>query len=382
MKQGLLVKIFLATILSIWILCFYQINTLNYNKSKEIKQNIVRHPENLPTKEMAKNTAFWFANLRADFYWLQAIQYIWWNAIGSEYKKYLYSMLEIISELNPYFEHPYIIWTLLLPSYNERYESLTDEEQQKHSNEAVSIGLKWIKNFCDSEKLALIQWEYDLQKIWNDPKYQNPCKSYKIAFNLAFVYYFYLNDGINASYYYKVASAHTDSLEWAKMMTAIMQGKWWDREKAFFMFLNMASANAEENSQCSIFSNELSALASSWKLQVNTQVITWIQQARIDNFWDSMLDINEENQTWLESTQCKSYLDKAIRELNLIYIEKAHAQFIKEKKTTALDAYELHEKWYLEFLPTDPQQHVNQWIKYVYDEKFQKFDTQMQLHKK
>ena len=32
-----------------------------------------------------------------------------WHALSSEYKKYLYAMLDIITELNPNFEHPYII---------------------------------------------------------------------------------------------------------------------------------------------------------------------------------------------------------------------------------------------------------------------------------
>jgi hypothetical protein len=39
-------------------------------------------------------------------------------------------MLEIITELNPYFEKPYLIGQLLLPNYNERYENL-DKQTQK-----------------------------------------------------------------------------------------------------------------------------------------------------------------------------------------------------------------------------------------------------------
>ncbi|USN58074.1 MAG: hypothetical protein H6767_07130 [Candidatus Peribacteria bacterium] len=48
-------------------------------------------------------------------------------------------MLDLVTELNPFFEHPYIIGELLLPSYNERYESLPDEEQQKNIHEAEQI---------------------------------------------------------------------------------------------------------------------------------------------------------------------------------------------------------------------------------------------------
>ncbi|MDP3380881.1 MAG: hypothetical protein Q8S84_05155 [bacterium] len=44
--------------------------------------------------------------------------------------------------MNPYFEHPYIIGQLLLPSYNERYENLPKEEQQKNIDESIKLGLK------------------------------------------------------------------------------------------------------------------------------------------------------------------------------------------------------------------------------------------------
>lgn len=78
----------------------------------------------------------------ADFYWLSAIQYIGSNAIGSEYKKYLFAMLELVTDLNPYFTFPYQIGELLLPSYNERYENLSEEEIRKNTEQAIQIGLK------------------------------------------------------------------------------------------------------------------------------------------------------------------------------------------------------------------------------------------------
>jgi len=70
--------------------------------------------------------------LKADWYWLQAVQYIGGNALESEYKKYLFEVLDLITDLNPYFEKPYIVGQLLIPSYNQRYESLTTDEQNKY----------------------------------------------------------------------------------------------------------------------------------------------------------------------------------------------------------------------------------------------------------
>jgi hypothetical protein len=48
-------------------------------------------------------------------------------------------MIDIITHLNPYFEHPYIIGELLLPEYNERYENKTTEEQKKDIEKAEAI---------------------------------------------------------------------------------------------------------------------------------------------------------------------------------------------------------------------------------------------------
>jgi hypothetical protein len=69
-------KIGVIIVLLLILTGLYNINELNYINHLEIKQSIVNHPENLPTKETAENTSFGFKNLRADFYRLQAIQYI------------------------------------------------------------------------------------------------------------------------------------------------------------------------------------------------------------------------------------------------------------------------------------------------------------------
>jgi hypothetical protein len=53
---------------------------------------------------------------------LKTIQYIGSNAVSAEYKKYLYSMINLITDLSPDFEKPYVIGESLLPEYNYRYE--------------------------------------------------------------------------------------------------------------------------------------------------------------------------------------------------------------------------------------------------------------------
>ena len=101
---------------------FYKINTLNYGKHRQIQAVLINHPEKLPNSQTAKISSFGFMNMMADMYWLQTIQYIGGNVISGEYKKYLFAMMNLITDLNPYFEHPYIIGQLLLPSSTKAYE--------------------------------------------------------------------------------------------------------------------------------------------------------------------------------------------------------------------------------------------------------------------
>jgi len=51
-------------------------------------------------------------------------------------------MLDIITELNPFFQKPYLIGQLLLPNNNPRYENLSLDEVNLHNNQAELIGLK------------------------------------------------------------------------------------------------------------------------------------------------------------------------------------------------------------------------------------------------
>lgn len=367
----------------IWF--FVYTNNINYEKQIEIRNNYVDHPEGLTNKEVSKISSFWFENLRADFLWLQTIQYIWWNAVSAEYKKYLYSIIDVTTELNPYFEHPYIIAQLLLPSYNPRYENISEDESNKHTNEAIKIGQKWIQKFCtalDSQwnlKIDNILQQNDLRKIWSEEKYKNPCKSYKVPYYLAYIYFHYLNDPATASDYYKIASANHDSVDGAKSMAAIMAWKWWDREKSIFMFLNIAETldNSQEQ-KCSIFSQELTNV-STWiflakQLPLNEELIKSIEDIRLANFGE--FKDNEEKQ--ISETECINFLNKANRELNLAFLDRANEQYKKDHNwENAKDWQQLLDDWYISFLPTDFQQYDDHWIIYEFNEDIWIFDYTM-----
>lgn len=354
-------------------------NKINYQKHIQIRDNYVDHPEWLIKTEIAKVTSFWFESLRANLYWLETIQYIWWTAASSEYKKYLFAITDIITELNPFFEDPYIITQLLLPWENQRYEWISNNELNQNTEQAIAIWLKGMKNFCDSDKVNNILAQDNLLEIWWNEKYINPCQTHKIPYYLAYIYFYYKNDPITASNYYKIASANEDSVEWAKTLAAIMAWKWGDREKSVFMFLNLAeSLDNTENQNCSLFSQELQQI-SLWiflenNIPLTAELIQSIQETRLNYFWE----FKEDTDTQLDKTECISFLNKANRELNLAYIDNANIQYKKDNNwKNAINWQELFDTWYINFLPTDFQQYEGYWIKYLYNEEIGRFDYEI-----
>lgn len=369
---------FLSFFWIFWLLfAWYQVNSQNYKKLQEIQASLIKHPELLPKKEIAKYTSFGFKNTRADIYWLKTIQYIGGNAVGSDYKKYLFPILDLITDLNPYFEKPYLIGQLLLPEYNQRYEELSKEDQEKFIKQWAEIGLKGIKNFCDAEKIEKIFKEDNLEKLFGNQTLRNPCKTPDIAFQQGFLNYFYLKDSLQASNYYKVASMIDGSPEGAKIMAAIMKGKSGDREKSLMMFLNLAKAtNETDNPACLIVSNELETISYAvfqQGFQLNGELIKKIQDVREEYF---TFDDSAE-QDIIQGNNCNNYVNKAIRELNLAYIDQANALFFKENWENARTDKELKEKWYIDFLPTDFQQYDTYGISYHFNEEIGRFDYEM-----
>lgn len=383
-KFHLFKKILFLFLLIFILFGFYQINEINYKKHLEIRENLVNHPEWLPTKEVALNTSFWYKNLRADLYRLQAIQYIWWNVISSDYKKYLFKMLDLITELNPFFEHPYVIWELLLPEYNQRYENLTKEEQDKTIEQGLEIWHKWVRNFCDISVVDKIKKENNLIEIQKNPIYKDPCKTYTIPYYLAYIYFFNKKDQIESSNYYKVSSANSDSVEWAKTMAAIMQWKWWNRWKSFLMFLDLARSVGQKDEVCDKFSAYLQErVLNSLSQNNNDEIIKNLDSNTIKEIQDNRLTVfwefdEETDKKWLSNTDCSNYINKAVRELNMAYVEKWNEKFKKENNwKSAKNAKILFEQKYLDFLPTDFQQYKTYWIIYEYNDEIGKFDYKM-----
>ena len=375
MKKKLInVLIFLWIIIT--LIGFYNISDYNYTKIKEAKNFVVNHPELLPKKDLAKITSFGFSNLRADIYWLEAIQYVWWNAISSSYKKYLYAMLDLITDLNPYFEKPYIIWQLLLPSYNFRYENLSDEEQKNHQKQWYDLWIKWINNFCDQDKIEKILNQQDLNKIWTNIEYKNPCKSSSISFNQWFLCYYYLKDYMWASDFYKIASAWDDSLAWAKIMAAITRWKAWSREASILMFLTLAQSDSQIDDICYNISQELTNLTYNifnlW-VEINSEILKNIQE--VSNILFEWYDLDDVDN--IIKNNCTNNIAKVGREFNLYFLDEANKKFYNQNWYFSSNIEELYEKWFIDYIPIDYQQYDEYWIIYFFNDDTWFFDYKM-----
>lgn len=360
---------------------FYHVNTLNYIKHKNIQVNIINHPENLPDSDIAKLGSFGFTSIVADFYWLQTIQYIWENVIWGEYKKYLWTMMNLITDLNPYFERPYTIGQLLLPSDSGSYDDTNNPENLKYYKQWEALWLKWVSNFCDPKKIQAIKNEDNLWEIINNPKYSNPCQSYKIPYYLAYIYYFYLKDNSSAAEYYKIVSAQDDAPQWAKTLAAIMQWKGGQREKSLYMFLSLAQNSNSQDDACVFLSGELQNVYTGLKL--NNIPLQWALISEIETLSKQLLpQLSQENEDkLLDDTECTNFLAKAIREINLMYIEQADTQYVLDypEEVSAHTPQKLLELWYINFIPTDYQQY--EWeqygIIYKYSSEIGRFDYEM-----
>lgn len=356
---------------------------VNYKQHVDTKRAFVNHPEFIPTSETVGLSSGGFQNLVADSYWLSAIQYIGSNALGSQYKAYLYAMLNLITDLNPHFTYPYQIGELLLPSYNERYEDLSKEEMQKNTDQAIKIGLKGMENNCKKEKVEAAAKEYDIKKLWTEEKYMNACENPMIPYYLAYIYYWNLHDGAKASEYYRITATNTDAPTGARTMAAIMQGKSGDREKAIIMLLSLAeSIEGDKNSLCQQVSKDLgSTLLGAFSANATLngkwlQAIETARQATIKKLEEEgIAPTNGRN----VDNFCSTYLNKAVREMNLSYLEHADAEYFRDKKEHALVPAILLQDKYIDYNPVDFQQDKEhkQGIEYYYNKDTNNWDYRM-----
>ena len=383
-------KIFKTLAIVLWTLgifgAFYAgvysfVSPKNYTVHRQLRQVLVDHPEFIPTAESVRFTSAGFDALIADFYWQSTIQYIGENSVRAEYKQYLWAMLKLITDLSPHFTYPYQIGLLLLPETIERYETRTDSEKKWFVQQAIELGKKWIAKNCNSEKIAQIENRYDLDELFADTSLRNFCSDGMIPYYLAYASYWNNNDAAAAAYYYRIAGLQDSTPKWAQLMSAIMQGKSGDREKAIIMFLSLGeSLEPNPDSICRKVTAELRDLlipAFAKKTRFSPAFLQQVEALRAA----AKKELGD-NQDQIERTDigayCSSYLDKSTRELNLAYVAEGDARYFAATGKHAKHAKELLNLGYIDYLPRDYQrQDATYEIIYVYDVKNSNWDFEM-----
>ncbi len=322
--------------------------------------------------------------LIADFYWLSTIQYIGSNVLSSEYKRYLFTLTNLITDLSPHFTYPVQITLLLLPEVNERYETISKEEAEKHVQEALMLWEKTIRANCDMKKVEHIQSMYDLNTLLSEESLKNPCSDPLIPYYLAYVSYWNHHDPEKASFYYRLSAMNEDGPRGARIMSAIMQGKTGNREKSILMFLSLAENLAKEkNPLCHDVTSRLRPLLSqafSGGEKLTSDFLKTIEKARKQS-QEQLKEHNELIEKTDVSAYCSSYLNKAVREMNLFYLQEADKNFLHQFSHHARDAQELFEKGMIDFIPRDYQKGNDPYeMIYFYNRKIQNWDTQMGIY--
>ncbi len=353
------IAVLLITVLGGWFF-LWDATTVARVAHVRVRDGFVRHPEFIPDASYVKLVSSGFDSLLADLYWLSSIQYIGANVLEAEYKKYLYQLLNLVTDLDERFDYPYELGLLLLPSYNTRYEHFTEDERKFNVDQAVELGKKGLRRSCDAVKVRRILDEEDLERVLTSPELANPCRNPMIPYYLGYVEYWNRKDAKASSDYYKLAAANSDAPKGARIMSAIMRGKSGDRYKAILMFLSIAETLAVEQpdaANCGKFAEELRNVVSE-PFQKGIPLpgkflsdVDAVRKGILAELGEDGADV-EIGETHMK---CSTYLNKAVRELNLRYVEERDRDFAERTGRTVKDAKELFDAGGMDYLPKDFQ---------------------------
>lgn len=263
---------------------------------------------------------------------------------------------------------------LLLPDVNERYETMGEDERKRHIAEAIQLGKKGIEKNCSQEKIAAISGQFNLKELNGRTDLREPCTDPMIPYYLGYVSYWNNHDPESAALWYRVAGMHENAPKGAVMMSAIMQGKTGNREKAIVMFLSLAEnfATEKDGGVCLEVTGQLKQLlipAFDQGVKLTPEFLRRVEEARIEAK-RALGEKQEEIERTDISAYCSSYLDKSVREMNLQYIQDADERFFEQEKRHASDAKELLNRGYISYLPRDYQKGSDGYeVVYVYDSK-------------
>ncbi len=193
----------------------------------------------------------------SSFLWISSIQYVG-TVLRSERARYLYSLIDSLTNVSPYWEYPYEFWQLMIPISKE---SNVQEEIKKQSwDEAIRIWKKGKKYNCDPNKIDRIKqldqhefYNLVFSQSWKYEDLKNPCGSHSIPYNLAFNYFYYLSDWEKSAQNYMITSFIENSPTASPSMVSVVTWRMWQHLQSmqlwFSQFLFYMEQLQEEDIQ-------------------------------------------------------------------------------------------------------------------------------------
>jgi len=283
-----------------------------------------------------------------------------------------YEDFKKLISLNPNNPEWYKKALLLLPF---SYRNTEDKELLNKSYKlAEKIWLEWINKFCNQNKINLVNKEKSLTELYYNKDYQNTCIDSDIPRFLWFNSFFYLKDLKKATLFKKMEITSTigKKLYWNTLSLLIYFRKQWEFEVAFTNLLKFYKINWEKSEYSSFF-----------KLLENTEFFEDEKniEKNIKLINDKKKKLLWEYKSHIEIEKGKEVLYRAVRTLNLYYLNYFHEKYKKDTWEILITPKELKNVWYINYIPEDYQYDSNEdfstKIEYEYSKEFWVYDIKI-----
>ena len=285
-----------------------------YIKESEYRR---MHPEFLPSPIIVKAFDLGHSNSYASFLWLEFIQYLSDNLKENYYLTFSHTILKQITDLNPYFVRPYEINLILSPFWN--IENMDPEQKIKnksYSDNSILLWKKWMETLCNKEKIAVIKKRPITDNLQIDPETRNPCTSWSLPYYMGFVTHQMWTNKVEASEYYKIASAHDNAPGASRILWILALSSQWDYlASALNFWLIATNGYDKEPYTCRLISKKIINDIGSRRILNNT----WINELEKD---EQTINEMHDSKNPLANTNdnCHEMTQKSIKAIYLAYI--------------------------------------------------------------
>jgi hypothetical protein len=291
--------------------------TIGFEKYLQEAEYRRLHPEFLPSPIIVKAFDMGHSSAYGSLLWIEFIQYLSHNLKDSDYLSFSNIILQQITDLHPYFIRPYELSLILSPFWDIENINIEQKiENEKHSEEAIKLWKKWMELLCNQSILNEIRARNITDDLLNDPNTKNPCHTWLLPYYIGFVISQMGNNKIEASDYYKIASAQEDAPPASKILWILaLSGEGDYMASALNFWLLWSNWYDTEPFICKNMSKQLIQDISQ-KRELNS---TWIEELE-KNEKKLQNTINHKDPLTQTKDNCVSMMEKGIKYIYLAYI--------------------------------------------------------------